>query len=98
MPISEKREYVLVSWKWSWQNGYLLFWGKRTEDQEKRSYGGYTQDLDACEKYTKNELKDKGFPFWKSKSLLRLDKEKSYAVKLSDLYKFGTRQTVVRMS
>lgn len=97
MSISEKREYVLVSWKWSWKNGYLLFWGEQTEDQEKRSFGGYTQDVDTCEKYSKEDLKEKGFPFWRSRSLQELDREKSYAVKISDLHKFGAKQTVIRM-
>lgn len=36
--------------------GALLFWGRRTEDDEERSFGGYTCDIEKCERYTRAEL------------------------------------------
>ena len=36
----------------------LLFWGHLTEDNEERSFGGYTVDINKCEKYTREELKE----------------------------------------
>lgn len=41
------REYVIVSNKHtSLFPGCLLFWGHRTEDEENRSFGGYTSNID----------------------------------------------------
>lgn len=34
----------------------LLFWGHRTSDNERRSFGGYTVDVNKSERYTKEEL------------------------------------------
>lgn len=34
----------------------LLFWGHLTEDNEERSFGGYTVDVNKSERYTKEEL------------------------------------------
>lgn len=51
------REYVIVCNEHpSILPGTLLFWGKRTEDQEERSFGGYTCDITKCEMYTRQEL------------------------------------------
>lgn len=48
------REWVLASNKHR-NNTLLQFWGEHTEDEEKRSYGGYYTDFDRCEKYTTEE-------------------------------------------
>ena len=51
-----KREYVIVSNRHQSRfPGCVLFWGYRTEDNEKRSFGGYTYGLDKCERYTLEE-------------------------------------------
>lgn len=51
------RNYVIVANKHrTWPSGSLLFWGRHTEDCEKRSFGGYTSRFDQCEKYTREEL------------------------------------------
>ncbi|UDM72410.1 hypothetical protein [Vagococcus fluvialis] len=50
MEINKNREYFLVSRKWSKQT--LMFWGSLTKDDEKRSFGGYTDDLRICERYS----------------------------------------------
>lgn len=55
--MNQERKYVIVSNEHkSWPAGALLFWGRHTEDGEKRSFGGYTTRWDKCEKYTREEL------------------------------------------
>ena len=62
------RDYVIVSFEHS--NDMLTFWGERTDNNQPRSYGGYTVDLNTCERYTRKELEEyrKGmetqFPFY----------------------------------
>lgn len=50
MEINKNREYFLISRKWSKQT--LMFWGSLTKDEESRSFGGYTDDLRLCERYS----------------------------------------------
>lgn len=61
---NDERKYVIVcnehSGNWP---GVLLFWGHRTQDYENRSFGGYTSDIDSCELYSENEVKEKGYHF-----------------------------------
>lgn len=96
MEVSKDREYVLLSWKWCWNKDHLVFWGHQTKDGEERSYGGYTMDLDTCEKYTEEELVKERHKFWKPHwRLFDLDRSESYAVKLSDLHKFGQKKTII---
>ena len=55
--MNPERKYVIVANEHdSWPRGALLFWGRLTQDDEKRSYGGYTTRWDRCEKYTREEL------------------------------------------
>jgi hypothetical protein len=89
------REYVLVSWKWSWKKDHLVFWGKETRFEEPRSYGGYTMDLNSCEKYTSEDITNKGHVFWNNQKPHELDRSESYAVKISDLHNFGKTKTIV---
>ena len=48
----------------------LLFWGSLTDDNAKRSFGGYTCQIDKCERYTRQELEEwrgelkKEYPFF----------------------------------
>ncbi len=66
-----KRDYVIVCNEHSSIiRGALLFWGSRTEDDAKRSFGGYTCRIDKCERYTREELESfrgnlkKEYPFF----------------------------------
>lgn len=43
--------------------GALLFWGHKTADEENRSFGGYTSNIDECEMYTLEEIKQNKFKF-----------------------------------
>ena len=83
------REYVIVCNEHKGIfNGALLFWGHKTEDNEKRSFGGYTSDISNCERYTLKEIKDKGYNFrvyeedMKLLDFLKLD---NVIIKYSDL-------------
>lgn len=53
----EPRDYVIVCnrHRKKWED--LLFWGKYTNFEEKRRFGGYTSDLNKCERYTLTEIK-----------------------------------------
>ena len=66
--ISRDRKYVIVCNKSSgmWA-GCMLFWGQLTRDDEKRSFGGYTTDVDKCERYTMEEIAgfSPAFAVWK---------------------------------
>lgn len=98
MSINDKREYVLVSVKWSRGEGYLLFWGSLSNDTENRSYSGYTMDLDTCEKYTIEEIREECLPIWKGQSFYELVKEDSngtWAVKINDLHNLGQKKTII---
>ena len=61
---NDERKYVIVCNKHSgnWP-GVLLFWGHRTQDGEKRSFGGYTSDMNECELYSERDLQAKSFNF-----------------------------------
>lgn len=53
----DDRKYVIVSNEHpAWPKGALLFWGRHTEDDQQRSFGGYTTRFDQCEKYTRAEI------------------------------------------
>lgn len=57
MNVSEDRQYVIVCRRHkALLSPALLFWGSLTDDDAKRSYGGYTMDIDKCERYTRDEL------------------------------------------
>lgn len=57
MNVSEDRQYVIVCREHkALLSPALLFWGSLTDDDAKRSYGGYTMDIDKCERYTRDEL------------------------------------------
>lgn len=57
------RNYVIVCNRYKGIGGGLLFWGTKTEDDNKRSFGSYTSDFNSCEKYTLNEIDKSGYKF-----------------------------------
>ena len=83
-----EREYVIVSNRHkSMFPGCILFWGHHTEDDEKRSFGGYTSGLDKCERYSLEDIKNKGleFPFNKMGDIV---------IKVDDLLAFDWLKTM----
>lgn len=70
------RDYVIVCNKYkSMWNGCLLFWGHLTDDKESRSFGGYTSDIEKCEKYTLEEIQNNyyTFPIYDEEVMDRID-------------------------
>lgn len=63
-PISPSRRYVIASNRHSgaWI-GCMLFWGKLTRDDEIRSFGGYTCNIDAAERYSPQDLESGNWHF-----------------------------------
>lgn len=83
-----KREYVIVSNRHQSRfPGCVLFWGYRTEDNEKRSFGGYTYGLDKCERYTLEDIKKHGlnFPLYNGEDEYEFNKIGDVIVKIDDL-------------
>lgn len=92
------REYIIVCNKHKSNfRGALLFWGHKTEDNEKRSFGGYTSDINGCEMYTLKEIEEKHyhFPVYKNDmsfdDFLKLD---DVIIKKSDLLRFKELKTM----
>lgn len=55
------RKYLLMTAKHS-SKEQPLFWGRRTEDNERRSFGGYTSDPERAELYTAEEILEEFTP------------------------------------
>ena len=73
------RRYVIVCNEHSGMfRGTLLFWGSRTEEGQERSFGGYTSDIDNCEIYSENEVKEKGYYFPKYHDGMTWDEFRGY--------------------
>ncbi len=62
--IDPSRRYVIVcnehNGMWA---GCVLFWGHLTDDGEKRSFGGYTSDIDGAERYSPQDLESGNWHF-----------------------------------
>ena len=83
-----KREYVIVSNRHQSRfPGCMLFWGHHTEDDEKRSFGGYTSGLDKCERYTLEDIHKNGlkFPLYNGEDEYEFNKIDDVIVKIDDL-------------
>lgn len=92
-----KRDYILLSVKWS--KDKLIFWGNLSKDEDKRSYSGYTADIRSCERYTYEELKNKSNEFYeyngeKFYELLRLDSDGTWIINVKDLHKLGSEKLI----
>lgn len=89
-----RRDYVIVCNEYSgYIPGVILFWGEFTEDDtEKRSFSGYTSDLDKCEKYTLEEVKHSGyhFPVYDGRmTRASFERNRDVAIKISQLSELG---------
>lgn len=58
-----ERKYVIICNRHKSIYNGLLFWGTRTKDDAKRSFGGYTSDINGCELYTLEEINNSGYKF-----------------------------------
>ena len=93
------RNYVVICNRHKGIAGSLLFWGEYTEDDKERSFGGYTSNINQCEKYTFEELqarKDYNFPVYKGNS-----KEKEwrkfddFIIRIDQLKELGFRPITI---
>ena len=104
--INPERKYVILCFKHKGLfPGCLLFWGNLTEDNEERSFGGYTTGLDRCERYTEEELKNSNhtyIPFYNGyhgESLYDFANVENIFITIDDLLSlpwFKTMQVVYR--
>lgn len=76
--------------------GCLLFWGCKTQDDEPRSFGGYTSDITECERYTMEELRNSGynFPIYDGEDETEFRRIKDIAIKVDDLLSFNWLKTM----
>jgi hypothetical protein len=78
--------------------GTLLFWGERTEDSAERSYGGYTCQIDKCERYTHKELEvfrgklKKEYPFFEEIKPGTFRSHGEVLISIEQLKKMGYRE------
>jgi len=62
MKTKLNREYVIASNKHR-RDDYLEFWGRHTQNEQTRDFGGYYKDFGDCESYTLEEIKEKGYDY-----------------------------------
>lgn len=90
-----ERDYVIVCTRHRCIPGTLLFWGSYTEDEKERSFGGYTSDFNACEKYTKEEGENSGynFPFYGTRQCNKSNwrKKEDFYIRIDQLEELGCR-------
>lgn len=59
----KERKYLIVCNEHNKSHDdFMTFWGHRTEDNEKRSFDGYTYNLLECELYSLEDLEDLKIP------------------------------------
>lgn len=92
--MSIKRDYVIVCNRYKGLAGSLLFWGIHTEDNEERSFGGYTSDLNNCEKYALGEFKEDEFPIYEGNKD-KWEKYQDFAIRIDQLKELGYRPMLI---
>lgn len=75
----------------------LLFWGHLTKDTEERSFGGYTVDVNNCEKYTKEELEEYRKRKFSEETMLFLDETELPLLQLLNYDLFVTMEDLERL-
>ena len=91
------RDYVIVCNKHRGMfPGCLLFWGHYTDDNDKRSFGGYTSDINKCERYTAEDLYNYGynFPIYNGENEAEFKKIENVIIKVDDLLAFDWLKTM----
>lgn len=96
MKVSNERNYVILSIKWT--GDALIFWGSKSEDTQKRSYSGYTNDIQSCERYTFEEARSERSEFHEYKGesiseLKQIDRDGSWIIQIDELEKLGKKTT-----
>lgn len=92
------RNYVVVCNEHKGIAGSLLFWGSKTEDNQKRSFGGYTSNFNECEKYTLDEIdnSDYRFPVYgRDINHDNFKKVEDFAIEIKRLERLGHRPMLI---
>ncbi len=76
-----------------------MFWGHLTKDDEKRSFGGYTDDINACERYTFEEARSERTTHYEYRGeslteLMNINRDGTWIVNINDLHLLGKKVTV----
>lgn len=90
------REYVIVCNRHKGIAGSLNFWGVRTPNGEKRSFGGYTSNLEECEIYNIAEIDRKEYPVYDED--FKPDewrKQQDFAIRITQLEELGYRPMLI---
>lgn len=76
--------------------GCLLFWGHYTGDNDKRSFGGYTSDIEKCERYSIEDIEkcDYNFPLYNGENEADFKKIDDVIIKVDDLLAFDWIRTM----
>ncbi|MBO0537929.1 hypothetical protein EXQ27_04270 [Clostridium botulinum] len=94
-----ERNYVVVCNRHKGIDDSLLFWGNKTEDNAKRrSFGGYTNDFNACEKYTLAEIGNSNYKFpvyGRDCNHDNFRQFEDFAIKISRLKRLGYRPILI---
>lgn len=95
-----KRDFVLLSVKWT--RDRLMFWGRKSEESQPRSYGGYTEDVELCERYTFEEARSERIDFheYEGESIARLKQinpDGTWIIRIDELEKLGSKTTSYRL-
>ena len=104
-PLAPVRNYVLVTQRHSFIQCAILFWGQYTPDEATdRSFAGYTNNFDTCEKYTREDCEKYNatafskLPFYGED--MRADtlswlKENDFFIEISRLGELGAKQFTI---
>lgn len=93
-----KRNYVVICNRYNGIAGSLLFWGRKTEDEKERSFGGYTSDFNECEKYTLDEIDNSNYKFPVYGRDINHDnfkKVEDFAIEIGRLKRLGHRPMLI---
>jgi hypothetical protein len=87
------RHYVVVCVRHMQGKAMLLFWGEYTPSNTERSFGGYTYDLNKCEKYSLRDLEGHGFhQYTKGCNWRKFD---DFYISVDRLGELGQKMTVI---
>lgn len=95
--MNTNREYVIVCNEHKAMfPGCLLFWGHKTNDDEKRSFGGYTSDIEKCERYSIEDLEKSNynFPLYNGENEADFKEIDDVIIKVDDLLAFDWLKTM----
>lgn len=92
------RNYVVICSRYKGIGGSLLFWGRKTKDDDERSFGGYTSDFNECEKYVLEEIDNSDYKFPVYGRDINHDNFESvedFAIEISRLKRLGHRPMLI---